>query len=57
MTQDQIDQLILIRDKLEMLGEAALDANDQDAHDAIGCAFHTIAELVGYPETDENDWV
>lgn len=55
MTQDQIEMLVLIRDKLEMLAEAALDANDQDTHNAIGCAFHTIAELVGYPETDEND--
>lgn len=55
MTQDQTDELILIRDKLEMLGDAALDANDIYAHNAIGLAFHAIAAFVGYPEPAETD--
>jgi len=52
MTQDQIDIMIMIRDTLEMLAEAALDANDHDTHNALGCAFHEIASVegVGYPE-------
>lgn len=54
MTQDQIDQLILIRDKLEMLGDQALDANDIDAHNEIGSAFHAIATVVGYPDPEQD---
>lgn len=54
MTEDQIDQLILIRDRLEMLGDEMLEQNQMEAHDAIGCAFHEIASLVGYPEPAED---
>ena len=54
MTPDQIDELILIRDKLEMLGDAALDANDIHNHDKIGLAFHAIAAVVGYPDPDQD---
>lgn len=55
MTEDQVDQLILIRDKLEMLGDIALEQNNVEAHEAIGCAFHEIASLVGYPESADSD--
>ena len=56
MTEQQTQDLILIRDKLEMLGDTMLEQGNTEAHDAIACAFHEIASLVGYPDPDPEDW-